>query len=178
VSLAYERWYEVTPGGMREVLSLPLRGHECPDAASLCRAFAVQVEKAKSGHRRVQVLFQAQYDGNRFLLDGKSHAEIPLFSVRKRAVYVRPEGGADFVLSPRESQFTEEELRITASIGDFTCRDFLRFNGRIIDRLAAGRRSEARNWLRRYVTDCETSPAAEGEIPLESREDGNERSRR
>ncbi|HAJ27946.1 MAG TPA: hypothetical protein DCG53_12020 [Syntrophus sp. (in: bacteria)] len=166
VSLQYERWYEVAPEGIKEVLSLPAKGHECSSASSLCRSFAARVEKAKSDPRRVRVLFQVQYDGNRFLLDGKSFAEIPLFTKQRRTIYVRSEKTGDYIPSSGEAEIAAKEMQRTSIIGDYSCADFIRFNSHNLMRLASGPDGEARRWLRRYVPGCE--PSVERERLLET----------
>jgi hypothetical protein len=157
VSLEYERWYAVAPGSLKEVLSLPRRGHECPSAQSLCRSFSARIDEGKSAGGRIHVTFSVEYQGNRFLLDGRSFVEIPLFTKQRRAVYAPAGESGDFVLSPGESEITAEEIRRTCSIGDWTCEDFIRFNGDASERLAAGPQGEAAAWLKRYVAECEPS---------------------
>ena len=39
VSLQYDRWYEMAPAGMHEIVNLPASGSECPNLRSLCREF-------------------------------------------------------------------------------------------------------------------------------------------
>lgn len=159
VSLEYERWYELTSDGMKEVLSLPLRGHECASATSLCRTFSAHVEKAKSNNLHVRIVFKIQYKGNRFLLDGKSFEDIFLFAEQKNAVYVRKKAGGDFTLSPFDSEITAEEIRQTYSIGELTCTDFLRFNNVPLRRLTAQPDDSRKLWLKRYLQECEPSAA-------------------
>lgn len=158
-SLEYERWYEITPYGMKEVLSLPLRGHECADALSLCRTFSTRIEKNKCGNRHVRVLFRVQYTGNRFLLDGKSFDNILLFTKQKQAVYARSESGADFVLSAPDSTISPNEARAVYHIGALSCEDFIRFNHDDILKIASSPRFRARAWLTRYISGCEPTQA-------------------
>jgi len=157
VSLQYERWYELSSGGVKEVLSLPVRGHECPGPTTLCRNFSMRVEKAKSNNRSVRILCKVQYTGYRFLLDGQSFEDIYLFATRKKAVYVRDKAGNDFTLSPVESEMTAEEIRLTYSISGLTCEDFLRFNSTPLRRLTAQPDDSRKSWLKRYFQECELS---------------------
>lgn len=165
VSLYYERWYELFSDGMKEVLSLPSRGHECPGPTTLCRNFSARVEKAKSNNLRIRILYKAQYTGYRFLLDGQSFEDIYLFATRKNAVYVRDKAGNDFTLSTFESEMTAEEIRLTYGINGLTCEDFLRFNGAPIKRLTA-QPDDRKSWLKRYFQECE--PSADGKKLMEA----------
>ena len=157
VSLQYERWYELSSDGMKEVLSLPVRGHECPGPTTLCRTFSARVDKAKSSNRRVRVLYKAQYTGYRFLLDGQSFEDIFLFATQKHAVYVRDKADNDFTLSPVESEMTAEEIRLTYSISGLTCEDFVRFNRAPLRKLTAQPDDSRKSWLKRYLQECERS---------------------
>ncbi len=160
VSLDYERWYEVSAAGMNEVLSLPVRGHECPDDVSLCRSFEATVLPGRSTDRRLEVAFTVTYSGSRFLLDGSSREEVSLFSRRQQAIFVREGPLRDFTLSPRdpESAITMDEIRSVFSVGTMTCNDFIRFNTEELTRLASGPDSESRDWLRAYLLSCEPTP--------------------
>lgn len=163
VSLDYERWYEVSAAGMNEVLSLPVRGHECPDDVSLCRSFEATVFPGRSTDRRVEVVFTVTYHGSRFLLDGSSREEVPLFSRRQQAIFVREGLLRDFTLAPRdpESAITMDEMRSVFNVGTMTCDDFIRFNTEELARLASGPDSESRDWLRAYLLSCEPTPERE-----------------
>lgn len=159
VSLEYERWYELTSDGIKEVLSLPVRGHECAGVTSLCRTFSAHVEKAKLSNLHVRIVFKVQYKGNRFLVDGKSFEDIFLFAEQKNAVYVRNKTDSDFTLSPFESEITAEEIRLTYSIGELSCKDFFHFNSVPLKRPSVRSDDRRRLWLKRYLQECEPSAA-------------------
>ena len=158
VSLFYERWYEIAPSGMREVLTLPARGHECGDALSLCRTFQSHVMKEDSDDNRIRVDFRFAYSGDEFLIDGKAFAELELFVRQQRATYVRGGRSRDFSLSALESGISKDEIRTVCTIGGLTCGDFLRFNISEISLLASGDNSRIRAWLTKYLSNCEQTP--------------------
>jgi len=161
VSLAYERRYEIASDRVREVLSLPAKGHECADASSLCRRFAARVVEADRGGNRIRVDFSVEYLGDRFLLDGRTFEEFPLFTLRRRAVYVREGPLRDYVLSPLESEITSEEVRRVHGIGDLACGDFIRLHHGDLERFAAEAGSDEKAWLKRYLSGCEPTPERE-----------------
>jgi hypothetical protein len=161
VSLAYERRYEIASDRVREVLSLPAKGHECADASSLCRRFAARVVEANRGGNRIRVDFSVEYLGDRFLLDGRTFEEFPLFTLRRRAVYVREGPLRDYVLSPLESEITSEEVRRVHGIGDLACGDFIRLHHGDLERFAAEAGSDEMAWLMRYLSGCEPTPERE-----------------
>jgi hypothetical protein len=158
VSLEFERWYEVTATNMKELLTLPVRGHECADGASLCRRFEAAVAMNGSTDRRVGVTFTVTYHGNRFLLDGASFEDIPLFTRRQQALFVRDDVLQDFTLSSRESGITMDEIRSVYNVGTLIGGDFIRFNTDALKDLASGPDSEARQWLAKYLLSCEPTP--------------------
>lgn len=162
VSLIYERWYEVEPSGMREILTLPARGHECGDALSLCRTFQSQVVKTDSHDNRMCVDFRIAYSGDEFLIDGKSFMELELFVRQQRATYVRGGKSRDFELSVGESEISKDEIRTVCTIGGLTCGDFLRFNISELSLLASGDNSRIKAWLTKYLSDCEQTPERAG----------------
>ena len=170
-SLDYERWYEVSAAGMNEVLSLPVRGHECPDDVSLCRSFQATVLPGRSTDRRLEVAFTVTYRGSRFLLDGSSREEVRLFSRRQQAIFVREGPLRDFRLSSRESEsaITMDEIRSVFSVGTMTCNDFIRFNTEELTRLASGPDSESRDWVRAYLLSCEPTPERDRALGFFSR---------
>ena len=161
VSLDYERWYEVSPSGMKEVLSLPARGHECPDDVSLCRSFEATVLQGSSTDRRVEVVFTVTYFGNRFLRDSASCEEAPLFTKRQQAVFVRESDLQDFTLSSGQSGITTNEIRSVYNVGTLICEDFMRFNMDDLMQLVSGPDSESRDWLKAYLLSCEPTQERE-----------------
>jgi len=158
--LRYERWYEVSTGGLREVLSLPAEGLECRDGRSLCRAFGSTVVASRVGTRgeEIVVSFTARYWGDAFLLDETRQEEIPLFGRSQRAVYGRPlKSTARYELAPLDSEIASWEVDSAFGIETLTCQDFFGSNEESLRSLATGPASPARAWLARYADRCSPS---------------------
>ncbi len=166
ISLEYERWYAINPTGVREVLSIPVRGHECADALSLCRSFATEVIGATTDGSLVEVVFRVEYSGNYFLLDGRSFVDLPLFGKEQRVFYARTEPAGEFTPVDRGTKMNQDEIRLVYGIGELTCSDFLRFNSAELARLNAGDDAVIKTWLTRYLADCRQSADGMGrELP-------------
>ena len=158
--LRYERWYDVGPSGLREVLSLPTDGLECRDARSLCRAFGSTVVASRNGTRGEELVasFTVRYWGDEFLLDERRSDQIPLFGRTQRAVYARPLKSADrYELAPLDSEIASWEVDAVFRLEALTCQNFLDFNTDNLLRIASDRASAARSWLARYVDGCSPS---------------------
>jgi len=155
----YERWYEVGPGGMREVLSLPVDGLECRDLRSLCRAFGSTVVASRNSPRREELVasFTARYWGDRHLVDESLSEQILLFGRTQRAVFVRPLKSSErYELAPLDSEMASWELD-TFRLEGLTCQDFLVVNMDSLVRIASDNQGTARNWLARYLEECSPS---------------------
>lgn len=159
--LRYERWFEVGPNSMREVLSLPTDAVECQDSRSLCRAFGSTVAASGNGRRGEEfvVSFTVRYWGNEFLLDESRSDQIPLFGRTQRAVYLRPlKSSAPYELAPLDSEIASWEVDAVFRLEALTCRDFLVSNADNLARIASDQPTAARSWLARYVDGCSPSP--------------------
>lgn len=154
VSLEYERWYAINQTGMREVLSLPVRGHECVDAVSLCRNFTTEVSEATADGSRIEVVFRVEYSGNYFLVDGRSFVDLPLFCKEQRVFYAWTGPDGEFVPTEWGTEMNQDEVRLVYGIGKLTCADFLRLNTTELARLKAGDNEAGKAWLARYLADC------------------------
>ena len=157
--LRYERWYEVGPGALREVLTLPADGFECRDGRSLCRAFGATAAVSRTSPRGEELVvgFTVRYWGDRFLLDESLSEQIPLFSRSLRAVFNRPiKSTARYELAPLDSDLASWDLD-TFRLEGLTCQDFLVANMEGLVRVASDRESAARTWLTRYVGGCSAS---------------------
>jgi hypothetical protein len=157
--IRYERWYEVGPTSMREVLSLPAEALECRDQRSLCRAFGSTVVAARNGTRGEELVasFTARYWGDRHLVDESLSDQILLFGRSMRAVFVRPLKSLErYELAPLDSEIASWELE-TFRLEGLTCEDFLGDNTDNLSRIVSDRESAARSWLARYVEGCSPS---------------------
>jgi hypothetical protein len=156
----YERWYEVGPSGIREVLSLPADGVECRDARSLCRAFGGRVVAPRTSPRGEEFVasFTVRYWGDQRLLDESLSDQIPLFGRTLRAVFVRPLKSSDrYELNPLDSDIASWELETVFRLEGLTCQEFLVSNADNLQRIASDRESASKSWLARYVDGCSPS---------------------
>mgnify|MGYP001002107945 CR=1 FL=1 len=154
VSLDFERWYIVTGTGMKEILTLPSKGHECTDAVSLCRKFSARVLPVEAAKAELKVTYNVEYSGSSYLLDRKSYREIKLFRKQQKAVYMADN---DYKLAETESDITIPEIRTIFSIGNMDCKNFIMFNRPEIKKLSKSTRKLAKQWLNRYIADCEST---------------------
>lgn len=160
VSLQYDRWYEIEPAGMREILSLPARGGECRDLRSLCRDFESKVvtrSDTAQGEEFV-VSFTVRYTGNYFLVNESQERDVFLLSRAQRAVYVRSQGSGNYSFAARRSDISMREIGTVFNIDTLTCKDFLVFNISGLAQIASNGDGFVKEWLARYVSQCDSSP--------------------
>ena len=156
----YERWYEIAPASLREVLSVPADGFECVDARSLCRAFGAAVVAARTSPRGEEFVasYTVRYWGDAALLEDNRSEQIPLFSRTMRAVYVRPlKATGRYELNPLDSDAASWELDMIFRLEGMDCQDFMVANVDNLARLAEARDTPARSWLARYINGCSIS---------------------
>src|SRR5262249_4101709 len=142
----------VGPSGLREVLSLPARGHETPMPPSLERHFESKVVGRVDGAReeRFVVDFMVHYTG----WDTDRDQRLALFSRAQRAVYIRQRGSANYSLMPQRSTITMREIQTVFNVDSLSCADFFAFNENSLSEVS----SREKGVIARYGSDCDMVP--------------------
>ncbi|HVT46853.1 MAG TPA: hypothetical protein VHD57_03620 [Vicinamibacterales bacterium] len=161
VSLDYARWFETTPTGVREVLTLPEHGYAMLSSRSVGRRFRTDVSSYESDADgdRFDIAFTVDYIGDNALVDPAASAQIPLFTRARRAVYARARSELPFTLDISRSTITPSEIDSVFVPDEIGCSNFLQINMSDLVPLAGRASTPAADWLRRYATDCRASDA-------------------
>jgi hypothetical protein len=153
VHLQYERWYQLTATGLREVLSFANAGGEVVSDQNLWREFEAHVDKSAAANDAIRVVFMVKFSGSYYLVDEKQDEEIQFFSSTKRGVYMR-QPDSTFALQPARSEITPLELRTTFNIDSLSCADFLKIYDKEIARITATPNTQTAKWLAKYRSTC------------------------
>ncbi len=153
VSLSYDRWYEVDAEGVREVLSLPAKGHECTTTGYPEREFSSRVLEYRRNKKdeRITVLFSIRQGA-----EMRSGPQINLGTRKQNAVYILRQGA--FELEESSSEITLEDIRTAYNVGTFGDEDFLKFNFANLKKIASEGRRAHKEWLREFLEDCSDTP--------------------
>ena len=174
-ALYAETWYDVSDAGVKAVLSYPSDGHTYPWPAGLSRSFkATNLPDAKrSGRLTIQIAVDYDTDG---------YEDVPVklsFANRHRASYLWDQAAGKFVFDPQLSNISEREINAIANIetednpkdgtriGNSTFYSsakafvgggyevFLKHNLPRLLTIAKGPHTNAKQWLRRFLNECE-----------------------
>lgn len=173
-ALYAETWYEVSDSGVKPVLSYPSQGQTYPWPAGLSRSFKTinLPDLKRSGPLTIQytVTYAADgYDADKFKLE---------FVNQHRATYNWDAASGKFVPDPQQSNISGAEIAAIANIesedepkdgtkiGETTFYSsskafvgggyevFLKHNLPRLMTIAKGRPSNARSWLKQFLTEC------------------------
>jgi hypothetical protein len=160
VGLDRMRWFEIRERRLREVLDVPEAGLGfCDKVGDLCRRLTVEMAPSSAG--TLAFWYTASYE-----VSSDSYESIRLFEKRQRAVYTWDSVPERYLLSPRDSEISSDEIRRVFELDHsdpddlLTCASFLRFNRARLLTLANGPDRRKADWVRRYAEACTNSPEA------------------
>lgn len=153
----YDRWYEVGNDGVREVLTTPADGHDHMDCAELQRDAHTQFLKHRNekGTDILEFLISVTWFDSCFDEWGEDR---PILRKKRRAVYVRKPGAAEFVLDLSRSEILEKEINGSFSVDSYSKEDFLRDNLKWLSAVARGRDTRLAKWLPHFLDRVENTP--------------------
>lgn len=175
-ALYAETWYEVSDQGVKPVLSYPSQGRTYPWPAGLARTFRVMTIPAAVRANRLTLHYTVNYD-----TAGYDNDDIKLeFVNQHRASYNWDDASGKFVFDPQRSNISQAEVAAIANIqsddepkagtkiGGMTFYSssesrsflgggyevFLKYNSDRLMKIARGRASKGKTWLRQFLTEC------------------------
>jgi hypothetical protein len=180
-SLYHESFYELTPEGLRSVLSYPIEGHTYPWPTGLGRSFRARVQPGTNGE--LMVVYEVDYD----VVQPADKTDSKLAVNRHRVCYTWNNDQRVFDYTPACSDTSEEEISAIANIetGDdeeveqignmkFYSKSqekafvgggydvFLKYNFPVLMKIAKSNSEPKRDWLRHFLEDChDTTKKAE-----------------
>ncbi len=152
-----EAWYEIKAGGLKRVLSYPVRGEHKPCQKALGRSFKTLIvrHELENGVYTVPAQFLVSYDISDCEKGKLSHG---LFAMGRRAYYVWDAAADKFVLDPARSEITESEIINLSNARMPTARQFVESNQGELMAIARTGDKEQRDWLRRFLANVEDGP--------------------
>lgn len=176
-SLYHETLYELTSGGLQQVLSYPIQGQTYPWPTGLARSFRASVKPGANGE--LVVLYTVDYEALQYA-DKKFST---LAVNRHRVCYTWNHEKRAFGFSPACSDTSEQEISAIANIetgeedegeqigatkfysmsqqkafvgGGYDV--FVKYNFPVLMKIAKSNSETEREWLRYFLRDCEDTP--------------------
>lgn len=148
LSSEVEDWMDLTLPKFEPVFSLTAQGHYSglPDRVGL-ETFAFPVSTENDSAERIQIAYQASFTCN-----GET------FAIRSdSATYIRR--GEKFVFDASRSKTPEADIDNIYNFGDDlpSNEDYLRYLLPQLKEIAAGPQSETRDWLKRFLEECDNT---------------------
>ncbi len=176
-SLFQETFYELTPDGLRSVVSYPIEGNTYPWPTGLGRSFRARVQPGTNGE--LVVVYEVDYVVARYADDKSRNLAVN----RHRVCYTWNTRQREFVFSSGCSNISEEEIAAIAGIetgvadeGEqigattfYSTSDhkafvgggydvFLKYNFPVLMKIANSKNEAERDWLRLFLKDCDDTP--------------------
>jgi hypothetical protein len=150
VSLYFQTLYQVSKHGLKEILSYPVGGYQAGYGERPSRNFDGKIVSCeiKRGGVTVTLEFTVEYSMWSISRD------VPLFSKRQTLVMSRSLNGGESVIDRKRSGVSQQELETVYNIDSMTEEDFLHFNYVQLHKIAVGKDSERKHWLRNYLNRC------------------------
>ena len=181
-SLYGETWYQVSDKGVRATLSYPFAGNTDPWPTGLGREFKARVFSGRNSTRRynqILIRYRVAYT----TLDYIKNDFTKLFANNHHAYYVWSKRSHTFVFDRTRSDITEDEINAIAGIetedepqagqqvGSMTFYTqsetrafvgggyevFLKYNSHRLMKIAMGKNTEQKQWLKQFLDDCENT---------------------
>jgi hypothetical protein len=175
-ALYADTWYQVNANGVRPVLTYPADGHTNPGSLGVSREFVAN--RITRGAKDIAVRYTVTYSATLF----DKRASTRRFVNLHRLTYSWDEAEARFILAPSKSDVSEAEIAAIANIesddeeqsGTKIGRTsfyskaksfaghgyevFLKNNSAVLMKIATGRNSGAKEWLRHFLEECDDIP--------------------
>ena len=151
---AYEtRLFKVTKQRLTEFFSFGSAGFQAGTGSNYTQDFDSRILscQTRDGQTTIKVEFSCDYT-----FFERSDVEIPLFSKRQIAVFVKPHNG-NAVLDEAHSSLTKHELDHIYQTDSMTEADFLKYNHSELLNLATRGNAAQKKWLRAYLKECDNS---------------------
>jgi hypothetical protein len=154
VATYFDRVFLVTSGRVVEVLSYMSEGHQGGFSNEPTREFYGHLLSLKlsRGVVSAEIRFTVQYWREN---PANAGAGTLLFTKVQRASFSRQVGTDRQVLNGKRSDLTQRELDNVYNIDSLTNEDFLQYNDAELSAIATGRDSTRKEWLRRFLDECE-----------------------
>ena len=146
------RVFEVTPKGVREVLSYPSSGYHVGTPGAPERSFDTLLLESVTDRR--EETLRVQFNSHYF------RQGVRALSRQQHGLFVRRAGAERFVLDLRRSDLSGEELRAVYDSAALGNDDFLNYNFEELSRLAAEGDDADKEWLRLLLAECGETPRA------------------
>ena len=194
-----ETWFEVSRGGVRPVLNYSVDGHTDPGLGGLKWELKSKpsVSKRPNNIRVIRLAFDVFYTAKGF----ENQDFTRRFIVRRHANYVWDRSSREFVFDPGHSSISESEMNAVANIESEPSEEeqgvriggstffsnlkgfvgsgfemFVRLNVGRLMRIARGKNSQTKDWLREFLKECDNIPeklalkrALENQLPQASK---------
>ncbi|MGH9427046.1 MAG: hypothetical protein ACRD2L_12180 [Terriglobia bacterium] len=156
VASYFDRVFLVGRGGVRQVLSYMSEGHQGGFSYEPTREFFGQLVslKVRGGVVSAEIRFTVQYWGEDRATAGEG---MLLFAKLQTALFTGQVGTGKQVIDPNRSDLTQRELDDVYNIDSLTDEGFLQYNDAELSAIAKGRDSTRKEWLRRFLDECEGS---------------------
>lgn len=175
-ALYSETWYQVTSGGIKPVLSYPSDGHTYPGSLGVSREFKVQPIGLNSNS--IALHYTVNYSASMF----DERASRRRFINTHRLRFKWDEAAAEFVFDANKSAVSPGEIAAIANIASedeepaatkvgntsfyseaksFSGHGyevFVKNNVAALMKIAKGRNTGAKDWLRHFLEQCDDSP--------------------
>lgn len=154
VALYFDRVFLITRNRLAEVFSYNSEGHQSD--FDYTKEFSARIVSCgiKDGVAHSEIEFSVTYFGADY--SEPSH-QIALFAKSQRAVFYRRHGHRVATLDVDHSELTHDELDTVYNIDSLNNEDFLKYNYRELSRIAKGKDTKRREWLRRYLDACDNT---------------------
>ncbi|HXD33372.1 MAG TPA: hypothetical protein VN643_19780 [Pyrinomonadaceae bacterium] len=171
-----ETWYQVSPLGVKPVLSYPSDGHTYPGSLGVSREF--KVKRIGPGAKTITLSYTVTYTASMF----DQRATSKRFINTHRLDYKWDKPTDEFVIDTQKSEVSAGEIAAIANIQSEEEDDsakkigrtsfyseaksfaghgyevFLKNNVTVLMKIATGRNKGAKDWLRHFLSECDDMP--------------------
>jgi len=157
VALYFDRLFQVTKNGLREIVSYSSGGHQSGEPDGPTKEFSGHVISCEVTEDRAIVTIEFTIEYSTWSVSEQDY--VTLFTKRQRAVLTRRPGGGTRIVDRTRSQVSQHEMESIYNIDSMTEEDFLKYNYSQLLEIASGENETRRRWLRSYLKTCGNSPA-------------------
>lgn len=154
VALYSDRLFTIKNNKVVEVLSYPADGHQEGIGFEPSRSFAGRIIEGKIENNVATVEVEFTVDYSTF--DGTDN-DIPLWRKKQRAIFRTDLNLNKTKLDVRHSNLSEREIEAVFNIDSLTDKYLLKYNFEELKKIALGKQSRQKQWLRDFLRICKPS---------------------
>lgn len=146
-----DTWYQVSEDGIKKVLTSMNSGH-LDMAGGFARDVEATVITRRSARepRSIEIEYAVRYVST----DNSRSEKMELFTKQQRINYVWDSDIKEYVFDSSRSEISEDELDVVYNLGSMSNEEFLKCNLDELNKIAIGRSSWRREWLRKFLATC------------------------